>query len=173
MTDQQQVSEAGTTQGVATPVPVRGDVIAAYESLLAQVPDVEEGAGMERILAQLAAATDVSQLDAPWRTADFEQLAEQVLVITGISKAPSDYAGSLAWFLVVDAYIEQTGEAVTATTGAQSIVAQLTKVWQLGGFPVRARVRIAERPTKSGYFPQHLEFLPRRAAATNGNGPAA
>jgi hypothetical protein len=170
MTDQQQAEAPAGAPADSGPIPVRGEVITAYESMLAAVPDAESGGGMERILEQIAAATDLSQLDAPWRTGDFEQLAGQVVVIQTIAKMPSEYASGLPWFLVVDLTIEQTGELVKATTGAVSIVAQLVKAWQLGSLPARARVMVAEKPTRSGYYPQHLEFLPKSGSASNGAG---
>jgi hypothetical protein len=141
-----------------SPVLLRREIVEAYESALATVPDAG-GDGFESILAALLLATDVMDLDAPWRSAGFGELVNVPLVITGIRKMPSDYPGGLPWFLIADGAIVETGETVSITTGAVSIVAQLTKAHQLGGFPLRVIPRQAERPSKSGYYPQHLELV--------------
>jgi hypothetical protein len=140
--------------------------------MITAVPDLEpqEGEGYDSILRQLAQASTLDDLNAPWRSQDAEQLLELALTITGIKKAPSTYGGGLAWFLVVDAYREDTGELVTFTTGSINIVGQLVKAWSLGGLPCRARIVQAKTPTRNGNYPQHLEFLPRAQAATVGNG---
>jgi hypothetical protein len=144
--------------------------MAAWDSMITQVPDAEEGGGLERILEAIAQAQSVADLDAPWRTHDAEQLAELPLTIRGITKAPSDYAGGLPWFLIVDAINETTGEAITFTTGSVNIVAQLVRTYTLGGFPCRARVVIPTKATRNGFFPPHLEYLARRQAPVDGNG---
>jgi hypothetical protein len=141
-----------------TMAPIRGDVVEVYESMLAAVPDAG-GDGMDGILAAIAAATDVSHLDAPWRSAGLEAFVNQPLVIMGIRKLPSSYQGGLAWFLVVDAGIPATGELVTITTGSVSVVAQLVKAHQLDSFPLRVMVRQSERPSAAGFYPQHLEIV--------------
>jgi hypothetical protein len=136
--------------------PIRAEIVAAYESMLANVPDAGDS-GFERILEAIAAAGDVSQLDAPWRSEGLLELAGIPLTVRGITKIPSDYPGGLPWFLVVDAVNEVTGKPLTVTTGAIGPVAQLVKGWALGAFPLKVTPRVAERPSKSGYFPMHLE----------------
>lgn len=156
------------------PVPIRGEIVTAYESMLASVPEAGDS-GFERILEVIAQAQDVSDLDAAWRSRGMEDLAGIPLTVQGITKMPSDYQGGLPWFLVVDATVETTGEKVTVTTGAVNIVAQLVKAWSLGAIPgLRARPVVAERPSKSGYYPQHLEVLPQRSQGSGSEGqPAA
>lgn len=158
-----------TEQNTATPqaaesngqglAPLGGQVVAAYESMLAAVPDAGDGGGYERILEQIAAAESPADLDAAWRSGDLVELAGEPLVVRGIEKVPSDFGGGLPYFLVVDAVREATGESVKITTGAVSVVAQLVRAYAMGAFPLRVRPFVAERPTKSGYYPQHLEIL--------------
>jgi hypothetical protein len=77
----------------------------------------------------------------------------------------SEFAGGLPFFLIVDAADLETGELVTITTGAVSVVAQLAKAHQLGQIPGwRVVPRQAERPSASGYYPQHLEVMRGRLA---------
>jgi hypothetical protein len=126
--------------------------------MIESVPDAG-GDGFEGILRALAMATDVLDLDAPWRSQGLGELINTPLVLTGIRKMPSDYPGGLPWFLVADGAIAATGETVTFTTGSVSVVAQLVNAWRLEKFPLRVIPRQAERPSRSGYFPQHLEIV--------------
>lgn len=143
------------------PVPVRqaeGDVIAYYERILDGIPDAG-GAGIENILEQIAQAADTAGLDEPWRAGGLGKWVDQQIVIQSIRKMPSDFGSGLSFFLVVEGAVRATGEKVTATTGSLSVVAQLLKAWELGTFPVLVVPRLSKRPTKEGYYPQHLEFV--------------
>ena len=62
-------------------------------------------------------------------------------------------------FLVVDAADAKTGEALTFTTSAVSVVLQLARAWSLGLFPLIADVVVAERPTARGFYPYHLRII--------------
>jgi hypothetical protein len=90
---------------------------------------------MSAILEQLANAGQLGDLDAPWRSDGLGEYIGERLVVTGIRKAASDFVGGLPWFLVVEAGLQSTGEKVTFTTGAVSVVAQLVKAWSMGRIP--------------------------------------
>lgn len=163
-------SEEGAEGAV---VPVTGEspavlsphVVDAYEAMIESVPEAG-GDGFESILEAIAMAQDARELDAPWRSNGLDELANVPLVVTGIRKMPSDYPGGLPWFLVIDGAVRATGERVTVTTGAVSVVAQLVKAHQLGAFPLVVIPRVSARPSRSGYYPVHLEVAPQLAAAT-------
>lgn len=138
------------------PVALRPDVILAYEAMIATVPEAG-GDGMDGILEAIARASGVADLDAPWRSSGLEDWANAPLRITGIRRMPSDYEGGLPFFLVIDAVVLSTGELITVTTGAVSIVAQLAKAWSAGWFPLDVIPRRAARASARGYFPMHLE----------------
>lgn len=143
----------------ADPTVIRPDVVLAYEALIADVP-VAGGAGLESMLLQIAAAQDARELDAPWRSSGLEEWANQPLVIRALRRMPSEFEGGLPFFLLVDAAVRATGETVTVTTGAVSVVAQLAKAWSLGAIPGLVVVpRIASRPSARGYYPMHLEVV--------------
>jgi hypothetical protein len=164
VTDSTAPAKAGeVTRTGDVPVPIRPEVVEAYEAMIADVPEAG-GDGFDGILAQLALAADVAALDAPWRSGGLEEWANVPLGILGIRKMPSDYPGGLPWFLVVDAAAIDSGEKVTFTTGAVGVVAQLVKAHQLGAFPLVVIPRQSARPTASGYFPQHLEIVRRQPA---------
>ena len=134
------------------------DAVAPFEGYLAAIPDAE-GGGYESILAQIDAAGSAKDLDAAWRTAGLEQYRDQLLRVHALRKMPSDFAGGLAWFLVVDAVDLATGERVTFTTGAIGVVAQLVKAFALGALPLQVIPRESERTTRAGYHVWHLEVV--------------
>lgn len=173
-TDTKETPEQQAARINGEPQPISGAVVAAYESMLATVPDAG-GAGFERILEAIAQAQDVRELDAAWRSEGLAELAGIPLSIRGITKMPSEFEGGLPWFLVIEAVNEVTGEPVTVTTGAVSVVAQLVKAWSMGAFPLRARPVVAERPSSRGYYPVHLEILtqPKATAAAAEQGDQA
>lgn len=141
-------------------VPLRRDIVDVYEGMIATIPDAG-GDGLSGILAAIAQAEDVADLDAPWRSTGMEKLINKPIRIIGLRKMPSSFAGGLPFFLVIDAGIIATGEMVTITTGAVSVVAQLAKAWQLGRIPFDCIPRQSERPSAAGYYPQHLEVIAR------------
>lgn len=157
------MSPTNTPDQAAQPTDASGAVqlspnaVKAYESMLAAVPDVDAGS-YERILETIAGATDLAGLDAPWRSDGMGAYIDQPLLVRGIAKAPSDFAGALPWFLVVDAVKADTGEAARFTTGSVNVVAQLVKAYAMGAFPVAVIPRQSDRPTKDGYHPQRLQF---------------
>ena len=137
------------------PVPV-SPALVQYQAMIDTVPDAG-GDGVESILEQLAAATDVTQLDEPWRVGGLGQLADRPLVVQSIAKMPAEFDGPIPYFLIVRGATADTGETFTATTGALSVVAQLVKAHAAGWLPWKCVLRIADKPSKAGYFPQHLE----------------
>lgn len=164
MTDSTAPAVSGeVTRTGDVPVPIRPEVVAAYEAMIVSVPDAG-GDGFDGILAQIAEAADLAALDAPWRSGGLEAWADVPLAILGIRKLPSDFPGGLPWFLVVDAATVDDGEKVTFTTGSVGVVAQLVKAHQLGAFPLVVTPRQSARPTSSGYYPQHLEISRRQPA---------
>ena len=148
-------SEAPPDTGTA--VQLSPAAVEVYESLLAAIPDAG-GSGYEGILQQIAAATTPTDLDAPWRTYDTEALIGTPLVIRSFTKSPSDFGGGLAYFLVVQAAFEATGEPVTFTTGAVGIVAQLAQAWAIGALPLRATIRETAGKREGRNAPQFLEI---------------
>lgn len=157
-------------QGAA--VPVNADapkalppaIVEAYSAMIANVPEAG-GDGYASILTALAQADHPDDLDAPWRSGGLEEFINQPLLIQGIRKAPSEYVGGLPFFLIADAVVVATGELVTITTGAVSVVAQLAKAYALGAFPWRVIPRQSDRPSANGYYPQHLEVVPASAGS--------
>lgn len=143
----------------AAPAVVSSAAVQAYQSLLEAIPE-GGGEGYDGILRALYAAEDAADLDAPWRAQGMESWLNHPLVIQGLRRMESDYAGGLPFFLAVDAADAVTGELVTFTTGAVSVVAQLAKAHALGAIPGWQVIpRETERVSKSGYRSQYLEVV--------------
>jgi hypothetical protein len=137
---------------------------ALTEALMGVPPTGDDG--YERLLLQLAGASDPSQLDAPWRAEGMRAYINEPLEVRGLRRIESDYEGGLPFFLVVDAASIATGELVTFTTGSVTVVAQLAKANQLGAIPGwRVIPRQADRPSERGFYPQHLEVMRGRLAS--------
>lgn len=129
-----------------------------FSQMAMMLPETESDGGASIITAILN-SKDVSELDATWGTKDPDKLVGDNLTITGATRSLSDYQDGLGVFLVVEAVLERTGEPVTFTTGSIGIVAQIVRAASLEAFPFRAMIQRADKPTKDGYYPQHLKIL--------------
>jgi len=153
--DVEAIAEA--TGGEVLDAPKLSDAaVAPWEGLLADVPDAE-GGSYEQILARIGEAESVADLDAPWSAGDFEQFEGKQLVVRGIRKMPSDYAGGLQYFIIADCVEKASGEARAVTTGAIGIVAQLVKAHALGAFPWTVVPIGSKRANQYGRRVFHLE----------------
>jgi len=117
------------------------------------------GNGTEDILAKILAAETWDQLDAPWETSDIDDIQGLELTITKVTRRPSTFKGGLGVFLVVHLMDKRTGKEYVKTTGSVSVVGQIARAYFLGAMPLSVKWVRAERPSDSGYFPQHLEIL--------------
>jgi hypothetical protein len=155
---------AQAKSGVVVPVggdqaiTIRPELQAAVDLMMDGIPEAG-GDAFESIIGALLTVTDARDLDAPWRSAGLGELANTRIVVRGIRKSPSDFPGGLPFFLLVDGAIADTGEVFTVTTGAASVVVQLAKAHQLGALPLTCIPRIADRPSRNGYYPMHLEMV--------------
>jgi len=160
-------STTNTGTGVMVPpdagLTIRDDLVDTYTTMMLAVPEAG-GEGMDNILDQLARATTVAQLDQPWRSGGLGDYRDRPIIITGMRRMPSDYTGGLGWFLVLDIVDPSTGETAVVTTGSMSVVAQLVKAWVMDAFPLAVIPRLSRKPTKDGFYPQHLDIAPRQPA---------
>lgn len=132
-------------------------VLDQFNQMVIMLPEVESDGGASMI-TQILNTVDVQELDAPWDTKDPEKLVDLLIHITDARRAPSDFAGGLGQFLVLDAVIAASGEQVTFTTGSVMVVAQVVKAFVLDALPLACVLRKSERPTADGFYPQHLEI---------------
>lgn len=151
------MTDTAATPGTELAIPYSQEVANIFASMVAGIPELDDEDASERIVLQLLAATDVTDLNAPWDSATAEDLAGKRLRIDTIARQPSDFQDGLGVYLVCKGLNLDTGEKLVFTTGAVSIVAQLVRAHFLGGLPAICELVIAERPTKKGYRPQHLK----------------
>lgn len=132
------------------------ELVRRFAEMAMMLPETESDGGASIIEAILNTA-DVHELGSPWGEKDQDALVGKWLIFTEASRSVSDFKG-LGVFLVVQAVDCKTGEKLTTTTGSVNIVAQLVRAYTLDSFPLKARIMKAERPTKNGYWPLHLEI---------------
>lgn len=138
-------------------IPSNDPNLIAYESFLQAIPEVDEGS-YAGILSRLAEATSVYELDAPYQSESLAEWKDQAIIINSVRRAPSEFAEGLGVYLIVEFINPEDGMKYTCTTGAISIVAQLARAVTLDALPMQVIPRVAARPTKKGYYPQHLEI---------------
>lgn len=131
-----------------------------FNEMLKSVPlneDSEENA-TENFIAAVLAAENPAELDAAWNGGG-DLPTDVEITITKVTQIPSDYKESLGVFLVVWYTETVSGFSGTATTGSIPTVAQLVKACAMGALPLKVVPRVAARPTRNGYYPQHLEVV--------------
>ena len=132
--------------------------LATFDEIISKVPEAGDEA-FDRILTQVFNAKSANELDAAWKTDSFSKLSGHEILVTDIKQMPSDYTGGLGYYLIVAFTDKETGEECVGTTGSVAIVAQLVKAFVLGALPLSARVIVAERASRNGYHPMHLQIV--------------
>jgi hypothetical protein len=139
-----------------TDVAVISDELAVKFARMATLIPAEDGAGYERIVGALLNAKTLDDLNAPWEASKAERLVGTVLRLDAATRRPSDFKQGLGVFLVLHCTDTRTGEKVTVTTGAVSVVAQVVNLYATNKIPAYIEFVVAERPTEAGYRPHHL-----------------
>lgn len=151
-TELEQVVEATAVEKVSP-------AVREFAKMVTMIPAQDASEAVDNILAQILAAENLDDLDAPWNTTKVDELTGHPLIVHSLKRMESDFTDGLGVYLVVGAAVKNTGEEVVFTTGSVSIVAQLVKAWAAGWFPLECKLVRAERPSADGYYPQHLELL--------------
>lgn len=125
---------------------------------LAAVPDAEDDGGAGMFMALLG-ATHWKDLDAPWSAQGLAQYVGQQIVIDALHKMPSDLEEGPGWYLVAHGADTRTGDEVVFTTSSVATMIQLIIAHTQGWLPLTVIPRVAEKPTRRGYYPQHLEII--------------
>lgn len=140
--------------------------------ILESVPTQDEG-DATGILAQIINATSVEELDSPWQSAGLSKYINYAVRITSIKRIESDYADGLGWFLLCEGVVMETGEYKAFTTSSAAAMAMLLVAWEQGWFPYECYIKIAQKPTKKGYYPMHLETYRGGPLVLQDEGPVA
>lgn len=71
---------------------------------------------------------------------------------------PSDdeFSLNLPWYLVIDSTDTRTGDKIMWQTSAETIVAKLCKLYDMGLYPVHVILSKASKPTKRGFYPMNM-----------------
>lgn len=119
--------------------------------------DPVESDGGASLVEQLLNTRDVSQLDAPWQQKDEDEILNRWLEIRGAHWEYSDYSEGTGVYLQIDAVDIEKSQRVRVSSGSVSVIAQLAAVQSLGAFPITAMIVRAQKKTKQGFYPKHLE----------------
>lgn len=152
------MSTTDTTPGADLAIVSQG-LLNQFAAMVVGIPEADDSEAYEAIVTQLLNADGVDALNAPWNSDAAEHLNGHRLRIESITRRPSDYSEGLGQFLVCKGIDMGTGEPFVLSTGSVSIVAQLVRAHYLKAFPVIAELVIADKPTKKGYRPQHLNVI--------------
>lgn len=150
MTEQQLMVRSETRFDAAV------ELNARLEAMIQEVPDAGDDAVL-RMVEQLFTAQSIEDLDKPWSTQGLARYLDQVVHVQSIEKMPSDFPDGSPYFFVCHGVLRATGEEATLTTSAVMVMVQLIIAHARDMLPMDVVPRQATRPTKSGYYPQHLE----------------
>jgi hypothetical protein len=138
--------------------------LATFDAILSTVPEADDEA-VGRMLATIAAARSVEDLDAPWHGQKARELIGVPLSIATIQQMPSDFEGGPGVYFVVRSTRMDTGADATFTTGAVMILWQLLTAWAIETanpgtvFPISATIREARKARPGRNPAMHLEIL--------------
>lgn len=132
-----------------------------FEMFFLQVPEADSEEAVMRIVEAIFAAEEATELDAPWSGEGMKAYLGHLIHVQGIRRLPSDYTTGPGWYLGCECVVDSTGEKVFVTTGSVAIMAQLVTAFVKGMLPIGAVPRQAERKSRNGYYPMHLEIWRR------------
>lgn len=133
-------------------------ILQQFAEMAVAIP-ADLGGGTEDIVRKILAATSWDQLDEPWETSSVDDILGKTLRIEKVVRRPSTYQGGLGVFLIVHLVDPRDQKKYVKTTGSVSIVAQLARAYFLGVTALTIQWCRAERPSESGYYPQHLKII--------------
>lgn len=141
------------------------EVAQRVRDLLSLLP-VEDGGGSDLLIEQLLMADTWQQLNDPWESTSGKLLIGKFVRIDSAQLRPSEFEGGMGAFLVVKGADMATKERLVWTTSALAVVTQIARLNAEGWLPGYANIVEAKRPTKRGFKPYHLQFVPPPADAT-------
>jgi len=153
------VTTTDNTPGTELAPVVSQATLALFAQMAVSIPEADDSEAYENIVSQLLNADGVDALNAPWDTNTADNLANHRLKIEEITRRQSDFAGGLGMYMVCKGVDMGTGETFVWTTGAVSIVAQLARVYHLGGLPCIAELIVGDPSPTTGRRPQHLKVI--------------
>jgi len=129
-----------------------------YAEMATMIPEGDDDVEL-RMLEQIVDTEGAENLSKFWESQNTDGLVGHELEIVALKRQASNYEGGLGIFLVVDYVDQTTGEVGTFTSGSVAIVGQLVKAYASGWLPLSVIFRRATRPSKAGFYPEHLEII--------------
>lgn len=109
------------------------------------------------IIAQVLTANTLEEILTPAEALHAEAVMDEPLSVFAVKYQRSDYQEGSPFYAVLDVWRHNWEERTIVTVGAQSIIAQLVRLVQLGMLPTRVRiVKATKKPTRNGYWPLRL-----------------
>lgn len=133
-------------------------LVEQFKGMVTLIPDADEG-GVANIVSQILNATTADELDKPWSDNDRGIPLGKPFTLLAVSKRASDFRDGLGFYLELDVIDLQSGEPRVYVTGSVSAVAQITAAYAGGMLPLTFKLVEAEKASKAGYKPQHLEVI--------------
>lgn len=147
--------DAQTEELAVMPPAVRERFMALFE----QVPEADAEEATLSIITEILGAQDPDDLDAPWLGQGMRKLQGRVLKVNSIKRLPSEFAAGPGWYLGCDCVLTADGESLFVTTGSVAIMVQLITAFTRGWLPHEFVPRQAERASRRGFYPMHLEVV--------------
>ena len=133
-----------------------------FQEAFLQIPEADSEEAIRQIVEQIFQAETAEALDEPWQGEGMRQFMGRLIHVQAIRRLPSDYPTGPGWYLGCDCVLDATGEKQFVTTGSVAIMAQLITAHLKGMLPLGAVPKQAERKSRNGYFPMHLEIWRRQ-----------
>jgi hypothetical protein len=148
--DQQQGAEVALIQDA--------QLLEQFAEMAVMIPG-DLGGGTEDILRKILSAQTWDQLDEPWETSSIDDIIGKTLHVTKVVRRPSTFRDGLGVFLVITMQDAKTGKEYVKTTGSVAVVGQIARAYALGITALTVEWCRADRPSASGYYPQHLRVI--------------
>lgn len=148
-------SEQAPTEELAVMPPALVDRL---HILLAEIPEADPEEATMSILRQILEAESPEELDDPWDGEGMKKLIGRLVQVNALKRLPSDFEDGPDWYLGCDCLLVETRESVFVTTGSVPVMVQLIHAHQKGWLPMQVVPRLAERKSRAGYYPMHLEI---------------
>ena len=127
--------------------------------MVERIPEAGDNA-WGRILSAILNADGPEAMEKVWEGVKMEDLIGEEIIVHDVSRGDSRFEGPLGVFLILDCSSTKDGEHFVATTGSINIVAQVTRMYNLGKLPMACVPRKSDQATAAGFYPHRLQWRP-------------
>lgn len=141
------------------PVFDTGRMLDALQSgALAAMDDPEDIS--RAITDRILQATTADEILAPQGLISARDLLDVPIALTGVRWQASTYEEGAPVYAILEAKVLQSGDRVSVSCGARSVLAQAFQLQRRGFLPADVVIRQKGEPTRSGFRPLWLEAAP-------------